>query len=404
MNRHDTAIMEIHGYELGRIVAMTSGGPLWSTVGRDGAEALVSLHSSGEGEALEARWRAWAGVSHPGIARLLDVVRHEDGRWALVQERVAGRPLDLLLGSPALRPRAVRERILADVSDAVLALHRAGLVHTDVAPANILVDEDGRAVLIDLVRPVGPGEGTEGWSLSEAKDETSDWEAVARLAEALGLEGACGMSPVETSPEVDRGTESGSARSDETPGADLRRAAARAETLRVPRKRTPRGGLVAAACALVLLAAGAGVALRGVGAAPARAEVAAPGATCPSAKEAAEGLRDLLAARDAAITSRDARALEGRVGGALGKQDRARIAALVEAGQSVAGLATSAEVLGEPSCTGEIVGVRARLVQSAASICAAGSCRELPAPSPVALELTFPLGRWIALEARAIDG
>ncbi|MDK6230809.1 protein kinase domain-containing protein, partial [Streptococcus agalactiae] len=59
--------------------------------------------------------------------------------------------MELVEGSPLnseielLRPR----RIAADILEALAALHRRGVTHGDVSPANILVSEGGRATLID---------------------------------------------------------------------------------------------------------------------------------------------------------------------------------------------------------------------------------------------------------------
>ena len=46
--------------------------------------------------------------------------------------------------------RAKRMRILTDVLSALDALHARGIVHRDVKPGNILLDDDGNAVLSDF--------------------------------------------------------------------------------------------------------------------------------------------------------------------------------------------------------------------------------------------------------------
>ena len=65
-------------------------------------------------------------------------------------KRIDGSSLRTRLG---LRPRlSIREAasITRDVAAALAALHRAGVIHRDVKPENIVLRGDGRAVLTDL--------------------------------------------------------------------------------------------------------------------------------------------------------------------------------------------------------------------------------------------------------------
>ncbi|HEY2943732.1 MAG TPA: serine/threonine-protein kinase [Vicinamibacteria bacterium] len=94
--------------------------------------------------------RTAAQLSHSNIAPLLSFGEVE-GLMYLVMGYVRGEPLSARLGRDgSLAPDEVR-RIVADVAEALDYAHRKGVVHRDVKPDNILVDDEtGRAVLTDF--------------------------------------------------------------------------------------------------------------------------------------------------------------------------------------------------------------------------------------------------------------
>jgi len=93
--------------------------------------------------------RAAARLDHPRVARVFDVVE-QDGKPWLVMEHVPARTLQELLEEGGPLPAPAVARIGLDVLDALDAAHEAGIVHRDVKPANVLVDDGGRACLTDF--------------------------------------------------------------------------------------------------------------------------------------------------------------------------------------------------------------------------------------------------------------
>ena len=180
--------MDIGGYEIGQVFHVGARGPLWKTRSSVG-EALIALRSSADGQASLERWKAWASVSSRHVVALRDVARSEDGRWAIVQDFVVGRPLDVEIGSADLRPKATRRQIIEGIAAGLSALHGAGIVHGDLTPANIIVTPQGRAVIIDLIDEIRQGEGTPGWSLGHSGME-GDRQCLRQIASLLQMDEA----------------------------------------------------------------------------------------------------------------------------------------------------------------------------------------------------------------------
>jgi serine/threonine protein kinase len=93
--------------------------------------------------------RAAARLDHPCVTTVYDVVE-EDGKPWLVMELVSARSLQEILEAQGPLPPAAVARIGLDVLAALDAAHRAGIVHRDVKPANVLVGQNGHACLTDF--------------------------------------------------------------------------------------------------------------------------------------------------------------------------------------------------------------------------------------------------------------
>ncbi len=109
-----------------------------------------------------------AALRHPNIVTLFDSGTTPDGRDFVAMEYIHGMPLDRYCRD-RLGPkgRAERDRIrdiaalFAKVAKAVQHAHGRGVIHRDLKPGNILVDDAGEPHILDfgLARPLirGPG-------------------------------------------------------------------------------------------------------------------------------------------------------------------------------------------------------------------------------------------------------
>jgi serine/threonine-protein kinase len=110
---------------------------------------LAARHSSGDQlQRFQREARAAAQLTHPNVVQVYDVGRDGDLDY-FVMEYVEGNSLDRLIGTPLLTvERSLR--LLVHLAMALEAAHRRGIIHRDVKPSNILLDDAGRPKLADF--------------------------------------------------------------------------------------------------------------------------------------------------------------------------------------------------------------------------------------------------------------
>jgi len=145
-------------YLLVERIATGGMGEVWrgsdQLLGRPVAIKMLAAVHAGD-EQFRARFRAEAryasSLSHSGITRVFDYGEESPlGGPYLVMELVDGQPLsEILERYGRLDPYVVLD-IVAQAARALDAAHRAGIVHRDIKPGNLLIMADGTTKITDF--------------------------------------------------------------------------------------------------------------------------------------------------------------------------------------------------------------------------------------------------------------
>ena len=159
-------------YRLEDRIAAGGMGEVWratdTVLGRDVAVKTLRAGRAGDPD-FESRFRhearSMAALHHPGIADVYDF-GEDDADAYIVMEYVKGTALNQLI---AARGRLTADETMSIVAQAGRALetaHQAGIVHRDVKPGNLIIQDDGTVVLVDF----GVARSAESAALTGARE------------------------------------------------------------------------------------------------------------------------------------------------------------------------------------------------------------------------------------------
>jgi eukaryotic-like serine/threonine-protein kinase len=141
-------------YEAGPVIGRGLGSAVFrahdTLLGRDAAVKTFRVESEPR---AHRELRLLAMMDHPGLVPVYDVEEH-DGRAFVVMALLDGGSLAERVGADGTDPDGLRLgdalRTGGTVAGALDHVHRAGVLHRAVTPANVLYDGDGRAHLSDF--------------------------------------------------------------------------------------------------------------------------------------------------------------------------------------------------------------------------------------------------------------
>lgn len=110
-------------------------------------------------ERFKREARTAASLSHPNIVPIY-AVRESDRIVYFVMKCLMGRPLDSIIKEVGQLPISMMQTIFAQVAGALAYAHKRGVIHRDVKPANVMIDEEGAVIVTDFgIAKAGESQG-----------------------------------------------------------------------------------------------------------------------------------------------------------------------------------------------------------------------------------------------------
>ncbi len=144
-------------YTLQDLLATGAHAQVWSAQGPQGPVAVKVARTPEAQEALQREASVLAQIRHPHLTELIEA--QPEGEWLALRLQ-PGTTMDVWA-----QDRDVRSIVhaAAQVVDALTYLHARQIVHGDVKPTNVVVDDEGHACLIDLGVATRAGTSVEGF-------------------------------------------------------------------------------------------------------------------------------------------------------------------------------------------------------------------------------------------------
>ncbi|MBS0192703.1 MAG: protein kinase [Proteobacteria bacterium] len=181
-------IRRIEGYELREVIGQGGMGVVYRArqreLDRDVALKLLAPACAGEaefGERLRREAQHAARLQHPNIVAVHELGQC-DGMICYAMQLVRGRNLSQWLDAEGPMPPRCAATLLRTLAQAMDYAHRQGVLHLDLKPSNVLLDEHGTPLIADF----GLASGVEQARRDESVAGTPSYMAPEQLDESFG--------------------------------------------------------------------------------------------------------------------------------------------------------------------------------------------------------------------------
>lgn len=197
----------VEGYDIEGLLGAGLAGEVW-LAREQASRAQVALKRvrPRDADAQEAARRVLAAldaIRHPNLARIRQLIPHEDDFVFVLDYAEGGSIGQLLLARGTLDPGEV-VTMAGGVARALAAVHERGVVHGDVTPENILLAADATPLLTDvgLLGLVADGDAASPTgTLGYADPAREPGEAATPAGDVYGLAAVCYTALTGTPPE-----------------------------------------------------------------------------------------------------------------------------------------------------------------------------------------------------------
>ncbi|GAA4826172.1 hypothetical protein GCM10011365_06950 [Marinicella pacifica] len=149
-------VPEIPGYKLIKLIGRGANGRVFLATDQSGQQCAVKIPNMWLNDDQLSRFhhevRVLSRLDHPNIARVKDFgefVVTDQKLPFLVMDYISGTAIDEYIRQKALSHTAIVEMSIS-VLDALKYAHQKSVIHRDIKPDNILVNEQGQPILLDF--------------------------------------------------------------------------------------------------------------------------------------------------------------------------------------------------------------------------------------------------------------
>lgn len=156
-------------YKTGEILGKGGMGTVFraqdTRLGRDVALKVINTNQADNGDSakmLHREAQAIAQLHHPNIVTIYDYSGPEESPIYIAMELIEGQTLSQIMKQTKTLPDTVIMSVLYAVSSALAHAHEHKMIHRDIKPSNIMIERNGRVLLMDfgIAKSMeGPGAG-----------------------------------------------------------------------------------------------------------------------------------------------------------------------------------------------------------------------------------------------------